>query len=102
MYACYKKGIIVISALYIRSKMKCAIVVFFSQKVLNLFLRALFITWKYSYARWDFIRTTLAHPQSLQGRLFRLGCKMFCCSVLHNVCPLNREKKHSASVPCSC
>lgn len=63
MHACYEKEIIpVIRAHYICSKMKSTIVGLFL-KVLNLVSRALFITWKYSRACWDFIRT-LANPPS--------------------------------------
>lgn len=71
----------------------------FSQKVLNFVLRALFITWKYSHAHWDFIWTLAIPPSFLNSRRGGFSVLGVSCSiVLCFVCPLNREEKCSVQV----
>lgn len=58
----------------------------FSQKVLNFVLRALFITWKYSHACWDFIRTLANPPSFVNSRrggssVLGVSCSVVLCLV---------------------
>lgn len=72
----------------------------FSQKVLNLVFRALFITWKYSHACWDFIRTFANPPSFLNSH--RGGSSVLGVSYSVVLCLMFALWRGKRSVQCKC